>query len=299
MNRDKKIFRKRQGMTLIELLAAVAIVGALSSIVYAVSSSALNQAAAASESAAARQLVNAYLLSPMEFDGCLAKGSLAQDEQEQNDAVPLFNGRTASPGEPAADRWTWRVAQYMDSPEGLFTDSHQGIYQYLYSRDDYYRVSLTPSFGMNYIFVGGHYGGGNSSPAAKTYSGRGDRTGSPRYPADYCVTRLDVAYQPGNLIVFASSLSTFVPDGWKENDYAGYYHLEAPQNPSGANWGSYNEEIPASMGYVHLRHNNKAVVAHLDGSVALLNEEELKDMRRWSNQAAKFNDRNFSDWTKR
>jgi hypothetical protein len=39
-----------------------------------------------------------------------------------------------------------------------------------------------------------------------------------------------------------------------------------------------------------------AMVANLDGSVTVLNEEDLRDMSRWSNQAAFYADKDFNSW---
>ena len=63
-------------------------------------------------------------------------------------------------------------------------------------------------------------------------------------------------------------------------------------------WGSYSERIPSSMGFVHLRHDGKAVTAMLDGSVRTMSEEELRDMRHWSNQAIRYDDSNFSNFSR-
>ncbi|WOO42645.1 prepilin-type N-terminal cleavage/methylation domain-containing protein [Rubellicoccus peritrichatus] len=296
MKRDKKICCNHKGMTLIELLAGIAIVGVLGTIVYAASASALSQADAVSESATARQMVTAFLLYPQDNGGSFPRGKGVEQRP-----IEGFGGNVFGSGEPTAMRWPWKVAGMMDGgARGLFTDVHQPIYHHMSQRDNEYHVSLIPSLGLNYVLVGGNYENGTVSPEAVDRQGRGDRTGTPRYPFDYCVTRLDTAYQPGKLIVFVSTFSFLLPTGWTgDESTTGYYIAEPPKSPSGANWGNYNEEIPASMGHVHLRHNDKAVVAHLDGSVAMLNEDELRDMTRWSNQAAKFNDPNFSNWKQR
>lgn len=48
------------------------------------------------------------------------------------------------------------------------------------------------------------------------------------------------------------------------------------------------------MGHVSLEFGERAITAQLDGSVRLLDESELRDMRRWSNQAARQNDPDFN-----
>jgi len=48
------------------------------------------------------------------------------------------------------------------------------------------------------------------------------------------------------------------------------------------------------FGHVDPRWSNKAVAVNLDGRASLLGEAELKDMRRWANQAAEQDDPNWS-----
>ena len=50
------------------------------------------------------------------------------------------------------------------------------------------------------------------------------------------------------------------------------------------------------MGNVSLEYGGGAMVANLDGSVTVLEEEDLRDMRRWSNQAALYRDKDFNSW---
>jgi len=45
---------------------------------------------------------------------------------------------------------------------------------------------------------------------------------------------------------------------------------------------------------VDFRHGGKAVVAKFDGSAELMTEEQIRDMRLWSNQAARQNDADFT-----
>ena len=50
------------------------------------------------------------------------------------------------------------------------------------------------------------------------------------------------------------------------------------------------------MGNVPLEYGGGAMVANLDGSVTVLDEEDLRHMRRWSNQAALYGDKDFNSW---
>jgi hypothetical protein len=95
------------------------------------------------------------------------------------------------------------------------------------------------------------------------------------------------------MIVFASSLYSPPADF---PDPVGFFRVTPPQAPGRPAWGSYNPEIPASLGFVSLEYGDKAIVAHLDGSVTTLTETELRDMRRWSNQASQHDDPDFVSW---
>lgn len=272
----------RRGMTLVELLAAIGIVGVLSSILIAVTSNVRDSAAASEETSAARHAVTAFLMTPMDNQGAYMPGYKEVSGQTFTDS----SGRPLHNASEDAKRFPWRLAPYLEHHIGsLYVGSHQ---DYFKSDPGPYGLSLYPSLGMNSLFVGGHYDGTSSAPNYEP----GRRSSFEGYPRDMWVLRPGDAYKPSQMIVFISahSVSDEHPDG------VGFFRVNPPKAPGKPGWGSYNEDIPASMGNVHLRHNDKAVVAHLDGSVALLNEEELKDMRRWSNQAAKFNDEDFSNW---
>ena len=170
----------------------------------------------ASESAVARQMVGAFLLFPQDNAGNFMRGK----GTEPRASVKGFDGETLEPGEEAAMRWTWKLSNLMpEGPSNLFTGEHQDYYQYLYERKDDYGLSLTPSLGMNLVFVGGNYRSNTVSPGAVAFAGPLDQTGSPKFPHDYCVIRPDIAYKPSEMIVFVSTLSDYA-EGWED---IGYY----------------------------------------------------------------------------
>lgn len=145
-----------------------------------------------------------------------------------------------------------------------------------------YFISLYPSFGMNAVFVGGDESGndtGGIKPVAKNF----DRYGS------FCLTRMGQAQSPSRQIVFVSA---HADEGGEE--IKGYFKVLAPKMLASA-WKSgppAEDSRAADYGYVDFRYNNKAVVAHLDGHVEMLDEEQLRDMRRWSDLAARADDPN-------
>jgi len=147
------------------------------------------------------------------------------------------------------------------------------------SHDDYvYRASLYPSLGYNSVFLGGDELKFNPSLAAATFG------------SDWLVTRTAQIDQPSSMIAFASARSR--PNGRHES---GYY-VVWPPNLKTRQWADqYTESLPPEkFGYVHPRWNGRAVTAMTDGHVESLNQREIQDMRRWSNEAARRND---SNWT--
>lgn len=65
-------------------------------------------------------------------------------------------------------------------------------------------------------------------------------------------------------------------------------------NGAAINWSASNfwdpKSAPSTYGYIDFRHNKKAVSAMTDGHVEMLGISQLRDMRRWSNEAWK------ADW---
>lgn len=271
--------------TLIELITAIAVLGVLSGILIAGVQSARKAAETSAATSGARSLVQAYLMTPLENEGRFLEGYADTGEN-----LELRDGRSLSSGSEEAKRYPWRIAPFLeDGLSTLYVGPHAEYYDQI-GRHSPYATSLYPSFGINSIFVGGHYDGRISSPAF-TPGGR-SRTKT-TLPGSFWVLRPGDAHNPSNLIVFASSRYSSPPD---YPGSVGFHRVLPPQSPGNPSWGTYNPEIPASLGHVSLEYGDQAVVAHLDGSVATLGEEELRDMRRWSNQAALYDDPDFSDW---
>lgn len=276
---------RSNGFSLIELLVAVAVVGVLSGLVVAGVGKVRQAAATAEATAGARSLIHAYLLTPAQNEG---RYMIGYGDTGENLDPPGFPPIASS--EEHAKRYPWRIAPLLDERlASLYVGPHQDYYERIASKSAY-QASLHPSFGMNSIFVGGHYDGRKHSPGYRP--GPRSRSRS-TYPDDFWVLRPADAHAPSELIVFVSSLYASPAD---YPDPVGFFRVNPPRSPMLPDWGDYNPEIPANMGHVSLRHDGRAVAARLDGSVALLDEDALRDMRHWSNQAAIHNDPDFSDW---
>lgn len=180
---------------------------------------------------------------------------------------------------PASARYPWRLMPYVGGVDKriMWADGRE--------RDlataDAYAVSVAPSLGMNIFFVGGDDSG---------VSGQGIRPTPANFArlGKYCVTRLHEAVDPSRLLVFASARMT----GMEGDAIPGYFMVQAP-NIVGTMWNAAAFDAnrpPGQHGYVDFRHRGRAVAAQLDGSVRQVGEDELRDMRRWSNLAAQAND---------
>ncbi|GHB94837.1 type II secretion system protein [Cerasicoccus arenae] len=262
---------KHFGFTLIEVLVSVSIIGVLSAITVAAVGTVRESAYRSSDIAAARQLAAAYLLYPQDHNGKLLP-SVPSDDDRQMTTVMDHRGNPIYQG-AISDRYVFRLLPYSGGIDLFFPGRSQEHLAEI--RDnDLYKISMYPSFGLNSSFVGGDY----------STDGRHSVGKNPHY----AITMMSQCIQPSDQIVFVSALST-PAQAETEAPYAGKFYVYGPNEWS----GSYKEDTPKNMGNIHLRYANQAVVAHLDGSVALLNSEELKDMRRWSNQARDRNDPNF------
>ena len=266
---------KRNAFTLIELLVVTAVIAVLTLIATAAVTKVTKHGEMTREISAGRNLVGAYMMYASENNGELMPGYVATADDVRDDA-----GHEVS--YPASGRYPWRLAKYLPGPvrgtllvnkqEKLVEKRDQSFYSYL--------VSFAPSFGMNSIYVGGNYRT-SLAPTSATFTRFGK----------FCATRLGDVTKPQRLIVFCSA--HFNSNG--DDDFEGH-HIVEPPNTTVPMWSGVYEEkgSAADHGYVHLRYGGRAVVAMLDGHVELLDFEQLKDMRRWSIQAAEFDAPGFA-----
>ena len=261
---------RSSAVTLVELLVVIAVMGLLAGLATPVLGRARLAGQQASETAAAKSLITAYLAAAQDQHGVLLKGY--DEEGEACDS----KGNQFQVGSSQALRWPWRLAPYLNYQlEGALLVNERANALDPSDPNQSYLVSASPSLGLNSYFVGGHE---NGQPA---YSYVTNGT---------CVTRLAQAVKPSQLIVFSSARGV---DPMKGKNVDGYYYVTSPQ--SSPRWPStWNTKGSArSYGQVRLAYSEKAVTAQLDGSVSLLNFTELRDMRRWANEAARQDNPNW------
>jgi prepilin-type N-terminal cleavage/methylation domain-containing protein/prepilin-type processing-associated H-X9-DG protein len=258
-----KTRRRLRAFTLIELLTVIAILGLLAALVVPTLRHARSAAHTAREVAAARFLMQAYLLVPEDRRGELLPGSKNE---------PAYDEEGRSLGYFSA-RWPHRLAPYLGGRlrDTLFVNAQASYHDHLRATrpgdEASYTFSLTPSFGLNLYHVGGLYLG----------SGQLDRRYAP-------ITRLDQADAPSRQLVFVSAANRAIhPD-------AGYFEARPPTQ---AGWPAayHPARADSAQGWVSFRHSgDTAVTAWLDGHVSKENYAALRDMRLWSQAARRADD---------
>jgi len=265
--------RTNQAFTFIELLVVIAIIAVLAGIGSAALLSATDKAHTASEVSAAKTLISAFQAASADRGG-----SYFPAFDRFQETVVNADGKEI-PDPQVKARYPFRLAPYFNYAieSTLLAGKNQS--QLLKTMNlpkpsgpmYEYGVSQFPSLGINRFFVGGEIA----------------RNGRPVTNALYSDCIRSIAQADHSIIVFASA-------GTKGID--GYEYVR----PSGALGGSWSgadwtkDSDPSAYGYVHPRHNGKAVAAFLDGSTRLLSLDDLRDMRLWSRTAAQRNDPNFT-----
>ena len=241
--------KNSRGFTLIELLVTVAIIGLLAGLGNAAYQKATSASRQGVEISAARNLGQALLLYSQDNDGIILPGYLDPRDPRLAE-VRNDKGQPLSPPH-AAQRYPWRLLPYMNYQVrgGVWVNK---LASQIPDSDPYrdYLVSLVPTLGMYMAYVG-------CDMRNIQAPGR-------------CMTRMNRVAQPSKLIAFASGQ-------YEDANYGkldGYFEVRPPTGDS------------SSVAGLSTRYGGKAVAVMLDGHAEILNLEQLKDMRRWCNEAA-------------
>ena len=240
-----------------ELLVSVAIVGLLAGMGNAGYQKATSSSRLGVEMSAAKNLGQALQLYIQDNDGSILPGYLNSGDSRVRDARNDKN-QPISPSH-AAQRYPWRLLPYMNYQVrgGIWVNK---LASQIPDSDPYrdYLVSLVPTLGMNMSYVGGDI--------------RNIQT------PGRCVTRINRVTHPAGLIAFASGQ-------YEDPNYGkldGYFEVRPPSGNSSSGAG------------LATRYNGKAVAVMLDGHAEALALDQLKDMRRWCDEAAAQNNPNWA-----
>lgn len=262
------ITRRKPAFTLIELLVVIAIVSVLVALLVPAVAKARALARQSRESIGGQQLMLAYQAYASDSKERLLTGYGPSGITARDASGSLITGTPAW-------RYPWRIVPYMDySFAGLYDDQRL-LESYRQRTSEYqYIVSVTPSLGLNTDFVGGDRDNGLAFNAAATVA----------YGNFYARTLAEVP-NPGKLLVFCSARGADPLIG--PTPVNGFHRVQSPRFLVPRwNEGPFDPSTePSAFGHVHPRHAGNAVVAHLDGHVANLTLDELRDMRRWAPKA--------------
>lgn len=260
---------RRAGFTLVEILVTIVIIAALGSFGMAGFRKAREKSKTVVEMNAARNLIAGYLIHASDHNGQVLAGCKRDDEATNLDGNPLHY--------PLNARYPYRLAPSVPQIRGtMFFNGNETL---LDGSNAEYTASLRPNLGINANLVGGYFGGEtlldpSSSRITQVYG-------------KFYLSHLAEANDPSKLIVFASSRD--------QENKQGYHQIRPPQMVNRV-WSTakFTKDGPsANHGYVDMRWDGKAVVTMLGGNIELLDETQLRDMRRWSNQASAADDPDF------
>jgi|LakMenE18May11ns_1017448.scaffolds.fasta_scaffold9858895_2 prepilin-type N-terminal cleavage/methylation domain-containing protein/prepilin-type processing-associated H-X9-DG protein len=252
--------KQSRGFTIIELLVSVVITSILATLLFLGVKSYIKSGQRAAELSAGKTLISAFHAYAADNNGQLIRAmDLNPGKIVDNKGKPVMSH--------AAKRWPWRLAPYFNYDMNTLMVNNKDAIKLndsMYS----YLVTVFPTFGMNGIFVGGKFGTSMAPDNPRSKKG------------NFCVTTIIGANTPSKLIVFSSAK----------------IQGEMPPGTEGPKTGCFDVSAPGygAVGEVHYKYSDKAVVAYFDGHVELNSEEELKDMRRWSNLAAIQDNPNWS-----
>lgn len=202
------------------------------------------------------------------------------------------------------------AAEFLARPKGASqTDPFWRTTEYNDPHSLPFAMAFHASLGFNYVYVGGDYGNGAMpNYTAPDWSNPRGRIGHPRNK--FYVTHLYEVFRPDTLLVLTSTRSVDAtesggwgglnwglhPIPWSSNSKVvpGFWKVLPPENryPHTAGspaWTASNlfkdRTDPATWGFLHPRHLGRAVTVMADGHVKMQSIEELRDMRKWANQA--------------
>ena len=283
--------RQTRGFSLIELLVTISIIAVLISLLLPALGKAKALCRQTRELATIQQIGLAYSMYSDSSRGELLPG--VAPAAMINGPVKVLNEQGDRMTGPDAQRYPWRLAPFFNYDfRGMYSDDKllsqfrtQEANYIQFGRPFSHVVSNFPSFGYNVAFIGGSENDLAFNPTSQRVFGK------------FYVTKMDEVKVPSRLVAFMSARVEEQPILSSFGRLEGFHRIVSPfWNPGqGTRWEStYQDSAPIAeknSGYVSLRHSGRTISLTLDGHAAMLNWDEVRDMRRWSNDA------NTPDWT--
>lgn len=304
----RRCIQHRVGFTLIELLVLVGVLGVLLAVLMPAMSSFRGQAQRTVEQNHARQLMIGFAAYANLNEDRVMPGHAPANFRVFDREGQLIRGNMLR---EAKRRYPLRIAPFVDFDIRalLLGDVLELLESYPMggetSQHHQYAVSFAPSLGMNTQWIGGSSAPDSNLPPALLPSGHPDFALWNQLfdMSRYYVTRTSQVRHPERLIVFASargSIPLLSGTGEEETNgdelglmtapAEGSYQVLSPRTSALSPESRWSERFdpgdePANYGYLSFRHNREAVTALFDGSVSMMDQHRIRDMRHWSNWA--------------
>lgn len=283
--------------TLIELLVVIGVIALLMGIALPAFSQVRRSGDQTRETSALRQVGIGYTVYAHDNRGAILPGFLPLEWVTPGMDTRQFRVFSSEAGGPApvygstARRYPWRLAPYVGYSRETMVANKQlrAEYNDLPDRPDtrdgfQWAIAQSPGFGLNSTYVGGDVRrGGFHQPSIARWG-------------KYYVTAIDEPRFPDTLMIFATSRGYHPVSGGRV--VPGRHRIEGPwmatsvigQVPTFSPWaaplGAFDpSREPSTYGHLDYRHFKRAIITMFDGHVAPFGTDDMRDMRRWSNQA--------------
>lgn len=273
----------RAAFSLVELIVVIALVALLLALLMPALGRSKDLARQTRAASGMRQMMIGYTAYQVDFRGKVVWGYTPSSIGGVAVTITATDGRTY--GLPIADRYPWRLAPYISGIWSIL-HHHQPATPPLPRSDDTlseamlkaYALSITPSFGINSAYVGGHEGPWQGFVVK-------DGQSVPNVGQHVVFSAAEVR-RPSGLLVFSESQARHAPF----SDPQEGMHFVTPPRAKGHRWHAAGDSIQTLMpgvltGVPLGRYGRAAVTGFFDGHVSALPPATLEDMRLWANHA--------------